>query len=83
MSNCVDDHPELTIILTFQLIEPTREFGIRSKHLAELYKVAQNLDVYLHRAVTVEDTRQHEDSVFGEGIWEIFDVASAFQGHRL
>ena len=39
--------------------------------------------IHLNSARAVQDIRGHQRTVFGEGIWQIFDVLAPFQGHKL
>ncbi len=44
----------------------TGEFGVASEDLEELNKGPHYGDVYLHGAGTVQNAREHGDSLFGE-----------------
>ena len=46
----VEDNLELPIVLAFELVQPTREVGVRGEHLSELYKGSHDFDVDGYRA---------------------------------
>src|SRR6266496_2766903 len=83
LSNRVKDDFELTIVLAFEFVQPARELGVRGEYPAETNEGSHDFDVDMNGAWTFQNAREHEDTVFGEGVGAVLDVIAAFQGHKL
>src|SRR5437773_11744148 len=67
LANRLEDHPELAIVPSLQLVETTGQFTMGGKHLAKMDERADDLDARLNRYRAVE--RSEERRVGKECRW--------------
>lgn len=59
------------VVLSFELVEPARQVGVRREHGAELNERADDLDAGFDGDRSLQDTRQHHGAVFSEDVGQL------------
>ena len=69
-------HSKTGIVFLFKGIELFRHLVIGGDHLTQLYEGPHDEDIDLNGAFTAQNTGQHGDPLFGEGIGAVAPSAS-------
>ena len=79
----VEHDLEVLVVFLFELFDFLGEELVGLHQGAELDEGAHDGDVDLDGALGTEDGGEHGDTLFGEGVGEVFTVLAALQDHRL